>query len=246
MKITPVKNYTPPSLPTLEDERAKQKLLKKLPKRWLSGASGAVACAGFVGLVLAGCACRAGEEFVPLTEDERRARMEIAAEAYINIRADLQTSELNLERRGGFGGAGATPFYVAYFTEQDAFDFIRVQLEAAGLNFDAQPPGGTVRYTYWIPIRDGGFFQRPRRTRVGIDLYDEERNVGIAHVNWPDHNWRRIESQVQEMEQQFGRRADSTVAVFFNPATLYQSVGEPPLGLWAWTQDWREKHGEDA
>ena len=65
------------------------------------------------------------------------------------------------------GGSGGAPMYVAHLTEQEALAVIRPLLEAAGLVFGAPP---AVPYIVYI-IGWGA---------VGIELFDQGKNVGIA------------------------------------------------------------------
>ena len=66
------------------------------------------------------------------------------------------------------------PEYAAHFTEEEAINIIRTQLEAVGLNFDSEVP------SYYVEAWDGG---DRWGMNVGIDLFDEERNVAITFVN---------------------------------------------------------------
>lgn len=188
MKISPMKNYLSPNFPTLEQARENPDFLKTVPRRWRKKAA-VLACAGFFGLaVFAGCGSR--QQYVPQF-------------AETEIRAQLAISELNFGRRGSYGGDGSTPFYVAYFTEAEAWGLIRAHLEAAGLNFDATPPRHIISYTF----TSTGFPRRTRRARVGLDLFDEEKNVGVAFVENNFHA--RLASREFDAE-------DMTVGVFFN------------------------------
>ena len=73
-----------------------------------------------------------------------------------------------------YGGAGGAPMYTVYLTEQEALKIIRTQLEHAGLNLDANPPNETMTY-------GEGWSER----EIGIDLFDEENNVGVTVIdNW--------------------------------------------------------------
>jgi hypothetical protein len=146
-EISPMKNYSAPNFPTLENARenfAFRDELKKLPARWQKKTA-VLTCMGLMGFAaLTGCANNLaitnvpvngpapvdihyggdGGESVPFyvahpTEEEILARLEAAALAYADFRAQLETAEINISSH--FGGAGAGPFYVAYFTEQEAF-----------------------------------------------------------------------------------------------------------------------------
>ena len=228
--LKPLKRYTPPNLPVLESICDKRELLKKLPLRWqkIFGKSAALACVGVIGLA-AFTAC--SSPYVPqLTEEEIRERMEIAAESYINIRANLETTDLRVELRGGFGCAGAFSVHIVYFTEQEAWSFIQAQLEAAGLNFDSTPP----RYSVNIRHSEG---RRHWPRSVGFQMYDAQKNVGIARVD--DSRY------VQYVSRELSERSGMPVGVFYNPFVPYSRFfgWSWRLRLDEWSQEWREEHG---
>jgi len=117
------------------------------------------------------------------------------------------------------GGAGASPMYVVHLTEQEALAMIRNELEAVGLNFESEIPSYTIEH--W-----GG--ERWERN-VGIDLFDEEKNVAITFINmysdaissvdWDNgggggsHRWR-----AEYIATEFGEAyPDVIFGVFYNP-----------------------------
>jgi hypothetical protein len=75
------------------------------------------------------------------------------------------------------GGSPPAPFYIVQFTEQEALEIIRLQLEAAGLNFDIIP--SDERY-----------------------LFDSEKNVAISYLSsrgWEDSRVReRIITDIEK------------------------------------------------
>jgi len=105
------------------------------------------------------------------------------------------------------GGAVGSPFYVISLTEQEAFGIIRQQLEIAGLNFGAIPPEYTVNVWEWVD--------------VGLDLFDEEKNVAVANVSWADSHIRFAPSGswfAEEASEEFAQKTgDIVVGVFYNP-----------------------------
>jgi len=246
MEIRPMKNYNAPSLPTLEHSRKNPAILKNLPRRWQKKA-GVLACAGFFALsVFAGCASTP-EYVAQLTEEEIRERIEIAAEAYENIREHLQTAELNYEIRGSYGGALSKPFYVAYFTEQEVYGFIRTHLEAAGLNFDATPPRHSVNVEYEAFYETRAFRPPPtRRAKIGLNLYDAEKNVGIVFLDKSLREYHRNIARLASKE--FDEHEQNiTVGVFTDSSTYV-----PPLSgaesswdceMYIWSRNWRKENG---
>ena len=120
--MSPVKNYKSPQLPTLGDVRDNPTLLKKLPSRWKKNTA-VIACIGFMGAItLTGCVDdnqpHHGGVVSPIyvayaTEEETRARLAAAQDAFNIVRAQMDVTELNL--RTHHGGSGAGPFYVVHF-----------------------------------------------------------------------------------------------------------------------------------
>jgi hypothetical protein len=216
MKIKPVKNYTPPALPTLSD--ATPELLKNTPRRWKKKAVVA-ACMGIVGMTaFAGCDLHHGgagvgapDYFVYPTEGELRSQngIECTFAAVEIFRNQLETAELDIKTHSG--GSGSGPFYIVYFTEQDAFNFIRAKLEAAGLNFNAAPPDAVINAF--------GSYE------FGLDLFDGEKNVAVSHISWdlnnhPFFSWGGSYLS-QSVETNFSEKLESTtVGVFYNPDAL--------------------------
>ncbi|MCL2837706.1 MAG: hypothetical protein FWE04_01375 [Oscillospiraceae bacterium] len=146
LSINPVENYDAPKIPTLDDN-GNAEMLKKLPNRWKKKAA-VIACAGIVGvsaLSISGCAI------------------------FNNTNNRINDCDYWCHH----GGAGMA-MYIVHLTEQEALGIIRPQLEAAGLNFSAEPPSETVEVD---------------RRNISLDLFDAERNVAVAHTNtWRDAN----------------------------------------------------------
>lgn len=116
------------------------------------------------------------------------------------------------------GGAGPAPIYVAHLTELDAIGMIRTQLEEAGLNITSEVP------SYYIERWGGNRWEN----EIGIDFFDEERNVAIVFINQHDG---LLTSSIDDGEDSHGRwmtsgiqedfeRAhhDLIVGVFYNPS----------------------------
>jgi hypothetical protein len=222
MKIKPVKSYTPPSLPVLTD--AAPELLKNMPRRWKKKAAVA-ACVGVIGMTaFAGCVIEqfperphhggagggsdAPDYFVYPTEGS------IDAFAAVELfRNQLETAELDIKTH--YGGSGSGPFYVVYFTEQDAFNYIRAKLEAAGLNFGDTPPDVTVD----LP----GFFNDD--DKLGLDLYDGEKDVAVSHISYEQNNtpffsWGGSNLSNEILKEFSQQLENTTVGIFYNPGAM--------------------------
>jgi len=118
------------------------------------------------------------------------------------------------------GGAGASPMYVVHLTEQEALAMIRNELEAVGLNFENETPPYTIER--WGGLR--------WRHEIGLDLFDEEKNVAITFINMYDdatssvdwdngggggsHRW-RTEHIATEFAEEY---PEITFGVFYNPS----------------------------
>jgi len=215
LSITPVKNYTPPKLPTLA---AANLPLKTLPARWKKNAA-VVACLGFAGaLTLAGCAGVAG------ILDERFHNGG-APQAPFYIACPTE-NEVNFHN----GGDGPMPFYVAcptennvlngnyfaeYPTKQEIFTQVLAQFETSELNLRTHWGGsGTGPYyvAHFTEQEVLGFIRAkleaaglnldavpPEHTifgdgearigavsEMGIDLFDAENNIAITSISWED------------------------------------------------------------
>jgi len=198
--LRPMKNYSPPSLPTLEHARKNPALLKNLPRRWKKKA-GALACVGFFAFAaFAGCDSAAKEQI------EYRARIVAAQESLENVRAQLESAELNLSIH--HGGGQSSPWYVAHFTEAEALAFIRASLETEGFNFNAEPPGILTEAGSWL---EGAF-----------EFFDKEKNVAIAMKNWLGYDFSVIGHftyRIQEIRDALPWQARNiSIGLFYNPA----------------------------
>ena len=237
LRISPVKNYTPPSIPTLA-EADKSASLKALPSRWKKNAK-VMAC---LGLGLTGAfaltSCRllhfggAGGDapfYIPQpTESDAlntryhhggspEAPFYVAypTEQEILDQIQAQLEEATLDIRSHWGGSGAGPFYVAHITEQEAMGFIRARLEAAGLNLGATPPEYTIFSPNSMTPIPGLLDEK------GVDLFDADNRVAIVNISWEasqrpfsptGSGLARIVEE--EFSQQLG---DISIGVFFNP-----------------------------
>jgi len=194
LNITPLENYKAPKIPTLSDDNTAQ--LKKLPSRWQKNAK-IIACAGLIGvLTLPGVAF--GLSWTPSRRLENDMTiMQVSHRGY---------SDAEVAIRFHVGGAGMGS-YIVHLTEQEAFGIIQARLEAAGLNFDAPPPGYTVGHWVW----DG----------FGLDLFDAQKSVAIAHLSWEDSNLpftSRGRAFAASIENAFAEQVnDITVGAFYNP-----------------------------
>jgi len=169
--ITPAKGYTAPGLPTLEGMKTDPAPLMKLPMRWKKNAA-AVACIGLVGVTtLTGCFPIAmllhggGAGGAPIytprpTEQDVPGWLDVA----------------RIEYRSGPAAWNIAPL-VAHIAEPDIFHFLQVYMESEGLIFSSAPPDYAV-------VRSYVEFGRTETLRIGIDLFDEEKNVAIVHIGW--------------------------------------------------------------
>ena len=172
--VNPMKSYEPPKIPTLADAREAPELLKKTPARWQKKAAIA-ACAGIIGLsslAAFSVGFSANAYANPPATQSASQEILLAPSSSEAMLAQLETTDLEI--RAHWGGSGAGPFYVARFTEQEAFGFLRALLEEAGLNFAATAPG----YTVEVFGRD--FHNWGEGVEVQLMLFDEARRVGIV------------------------------------------------------------------
>jgi len=207
--LSPVKDYTPPQLPTLQETRKNPVLIKKnLPLRWRTNAK-VITCIGLIGaglLTLTGCS---GEDLRPgCTHHGGGAPMPI----YVDRDTEQDILGFNptqviindLELMAHYGGAASGPFYVVYLTEQEAMSIIRSQLEIAGLRFSDITPDITVEVN--VDPYDTHF------VNFGLDLYDADKGVAIVHIGQRGRHL--ADAIAEEFEQQ---RNDFSVGVFFTP-----------------------------
>ena len=189
----PMEEYETPKLPTLE--AGKSELLKKIPSRWRNKAMIAVVSGILGAMPLMGCSVSQNNHFTRY--DCGKGDWRISNFAY------------DLCVRVHFGGAVGTPIYVAYLTEQEAFEVIKERLEEAGFNFSAIPP------FYYVDTYPQD---------ATLDLFDEERSVGIAHINWTDSNLPHSacgRDYSRQIAEQFAEQTnDITFGVFNTPRTV--------------------------
>ena len=154
LTLIPIIEYQAPDLPTLE--KAEAELLKKMPSRWKKKALIAAA-AGILGTTaLTGCSVI--ENITP--------------------NRTIYCPDLH------HGGAGGGPIYIVHLTEQEAVELIRNQLAEVGLNLNEVSPtrAVTINDVYVDSEWDGEVF-RVFRDDVGMQLLDEENQVGVVAVN---------------------------------------------------------------
>jgi len=213
LRIAPLKNYTPPSIPTLA-EAGSQSTLKTLPTRWRKNAV-VMACLGLgvVGaIMISGC----GEDSRQHRGGAAQAPFYVAQpterETLAQIQAKLETA--NIEYRTHHGGAVGIPMYVAYITEHEVLGFVRASLEAAGLNFDNMPLGYNI-----FGESDDVLRSLPLR-ESDIDLFDAENRVAIANLSRDNSAWpcSRADWINRELSQHKG---DITIGVFYSPGQTF-------------------------
>ncbi|MCL2578206.1 MAG: dockerin type I repeat-containing protein [Defluviitaleaceae bacterium] len=203
LKVAPVENYKPPTLPTFAEARGNSALLRNLPTRWKKKAT-VFACAGIIGMA-------AFSSFANAAEPETRTEVTIEA-----TQDPHETAGLTV--RIHHGGSSGVPFYVAYFTEQEALGIIREKLEFAGLNLNAVPP------EYIANVRD---MWTGLPVLVGLELFDEEKDVAIAYMRETrmpgDAEW--LAKEVSKMFELI-MDSDITVGVLHSPGEQLQAKNE--------------------
>jgi len=249
LSISPVKNYEPPKLPTLNETRQNPTILKNLPSRWQRNTA-VLSCLGIAGmLTLSGCyfldditgthhggtaafpiyvnrpteqdASGAVHQMNPISTSYNPTTQD--TEDYVDYTGNadyaytqMEPQELNL--RLHTGGSGSGPFYVVHLTEQEAQSIIRAQLESAGLRFNDTPPSLTPSPDPVHPYDRFGIDAE----QLGLNLFDEERGVAVAHISWDNNNIQFFShggSHTAELiAEEFAQLIDDiSVGVFFNP-----------------------------
>jgi len=202
-QVMPVEHYYAPSVPRY-GEADKAVLLKKLPSRWQKSAK-LIAGLSLVGvLALSGC----GSSYPRYSRPNHIEHdFTFAQGFYSGISEEGLSVRLHV---GGGGGSG----YVVFLTEQEAFGIIRARLEVAGLNFGATPPDYAVNVQGWDEFYE-----------IGLDLFDEEKGVAIAHIDWQGERraWRESERELaRRAEREFEEMAnDIVVGAFHNSGRHY-------------------------
>ena len=160
-KLTPLREYISPQLPTLETAHNNPELLKRLPHRWqkFSRTAAAAACLGIISITAFAT--------TPVYAGAHESSIAI----YSIAQERLKTAEI--EHRPHFGGANVGPQYVVHFTEQEALSFIRAELEAAGLDFSAAPTD------YSVTVDN----VRLPSSAVDVEIvyFDAARRVGLVY-----------------------------------------------------------------
>ncbi|MCL2443811.1 MAG: hypothetical protein FWD13_10170 [Treponema sp.] len=119
---------------------------------------------------------------------------------------DNKCSKCGFSHHGGSGGA---PIYIVYLTEEEALALIRTKVETAGLNLDSEPPEYSVKI--W------------NRHEIGLNLYNEEKDVGVALVRTNDTGWVWCDvgdskEIAEEAKKEFDKlENNTTIGVFYNP-----------------------------
>jgi len=217
-QMKPVVEYAKPKYPTLDDTRGDSSLLKKVPLRWRKNAR-IVACLGLAGMIVCS-SCVLSENGAPpaYTQTENTINNTDEVEAYRDSGIMEQTmcalSGLMVTlHNGGAGGSG----YIVHLTEQEARGIIFANLQAAGLKFSAEPPEYIVGdRSVW----DEAALQIVGPP-IGLDWFDEEKSVAVAHVSWEDSNRRfsrRGGEFAEAVAEDFKRQADDIhIGVFYTP-----------------------------
>jgi len=233
--VSPVEAYKRLNIPTFENNNSS--LLKKLPLRWQKNAKIAAGMGLIGAFALSGCVTVAGETQLN-TEGVRPNKIEHNLQYTQGSYSGYSEADLLVRIHTGGGGASA---YMVHLTEQEAFGIIRARLEAAGLVFDEKPPKETKltfdepKQTYYDEV---DWYLRHTLDYVKLDLFDAQKEVGVAHVSWlgssrsfmPDERMiaRRIEEEFAEQTD------DIIVGAFYNPGrgvggTEWTDAGELKL-----------------
>jgi len=211
--LSPVESYDAPELPKLQDARNDPALMKELPSRWKNNAR-VIACMGLVGawaIALSSCI------------DTPHHGGAGGAPNYVATPTEQDASKDEPEYvppddRPHHGGAGYVPGYVVQATEQEVAGMVRAHLEAAGLDFSADPPGYFVSLNEWST--------HPIYRDIGLVLFNEDIGIAIAFVSEADTWGITVDSgyliSCQDLadlvEEAFSQQtSDIQVRVFFLP-----------------------------
>jgi len=213
LTLAPMEEYQAPDLPTLEE--SEPEFLKKLPSRWKNKAMTA-AMTGLFGVnMLSGCGNTlrdyqsAGNE--PTLEGNRTVNDSIP---YAMPNDRIVCPDLH------WGGAGESPMYVVYLTEQEALELIRNELAEVGLNLNEISPSRsiTVDGVYVEDEWDGDYF-RILQDDIEMQMLDEDGEIGVSVISrfwdWGLDTTCTIETS-ERIVQTFLEDQDVSVGVFFN------------------------------
>jgi len=107
------------------------------------------------------------------------------------------------------GGSGGSPIYIVYLTEQEARSVMREKWESLGFDFSSAPPDYTVNVNGLLD--------------VGIDYFNEEKNVGLSLVSRYESGWgwcyaNGNKYSAETAQQEFERLDNNIdVGVMYNP-----------------------------
>ena len=207
LQISPVSDYKAPIMPKYGED--KPAMLKKLPSRWQKSAK-------FVaGLSLAGLLALSGCGRDDYTEPQQRTTDQ-------GLRYVLNYRQGNFDKYGNYGGysesellvrlsggGAGISFYVVCLTEQEAFGMIRARLEAAGLVFSQNVP----HYTAYFPNEYSRMHGIPENLSYGLDLFDEQKDVGLVFIDtWGSMVAGEVSRIFEESEYNI------TAGIFYNPS----------------------------
>jgi len=131
-----------------------------------------------------------------------------------------------------------------FMSEQEALAIIRNESEAGGLSFGAKPPNYIATSNEGSPEDKWQADYVLGNGKVGLDLYDSEKEVAIAYISMksageiylPDKNGNQMMSSVESFRSKelaeltaddFSRqKGDISVGVLYEPGTNYDLVGE--------------------
>jgi len=254
LDINPVENYKAPELPMFGENNAK--LVKKLPTRWQKNKK-IIAGLGLLGVfALSGCVYpgaygyeNGGYSGSTNYPPEYIYSGTVNSTRYNSIIHNLEYtrgsyqgySEDDLLVRIHTGGGGGSS-YMVHLTEHEAFGIIRTRLEAAGLRFETPPPTDTEIMIPDIQVGDSfnseaEWFIRENMNRIQLDLFDEQKDVGVSFVNWlgAGRSFMPSEQDIAKhiVELFATHRNDIAVGAFFSPGqSVWSGEEESSDGWW--------------
>ena len=239
--IAPLAAYKKPGYPTHEDARLDPVLLKRIPSRWRKNMA-ALACLGLLGASvltgLGGCNWRipppigggSGGNGGNYTYNGNENGSNHDYNGNDNNgdhnynengngnngnenNGNGNTSDLCIRHivasglATHFGGSGGPPAYIVYLTEQEALDVIRYKADRLGLPLKSDVPSVYVNTSL-----DSDWWGGSQR-QVNLGLFNEQKNIGIAHVGGSNSWWGPSNSEVAQNAQELFDEKDSDMIV---------------------------------
>jgi hypothetical protein len=164
----PIKTYSAPEIPTLEEFGKESECLKQMPLRWKK-CTAVLACVGVMGTSMLMNSFINMSIIPPTSASPQGTSATTNAPGLSALKLPYTQDGLTYRIHGGGSGSA---FYVVHFTEQEAFGILKSLLEQAGLRFGATPPDYSVLFgdSDWNVL-------------IELGLYDEEKNAAIAFMD---------------------------------------------------------------